>query len=109
MSVGLRRHQRFLRTRAIKISVKVSESSAIRVSASVKTSRRGHALRFRRVSRNLAAGKRVTLRLRLSKSSLRKLRRAFRHHRSFIANITVTAHDAAGNSGSRRRAVRLLR
>jgi len=86
-----------------------SDLSALSAGASLKTSRRAKSTRFKPVNRDLAPGKRTTLRLHLSKSSLRKLRRAFRHHRSFVAKVTVSARDAAGNIGTARRAVRLLR
>jgi glucose/arabinose dehydrogenase len=107
--ISLRRRQRFLRAHVVKIAVRVSEPSALSATVSLKTSRLAKTINFKRVRRNLAAGKRLTLKLHLSKSSLRKLRRAFRHHRSFMAKVAVTARDAAGNTGGARRAVRLLR
>jgi hypothetical protein len=50
----------------------------------------------------------VTLKLRLTKFTLRKLRRAMSHNRSRIARVTVTARDGSGNARTRRLTVRLV-
>jgi hypothetical protein len=67
-------------------------------------------LRFRIFTRaGVTAGRRITFKLRLSRRALRSLRRAFRHRKSFSAKVTVSARDAAGNAGSKRLRVRLVR
>jgi hypothetical protein len=50
----------------------------------------------------------VTLVLKLSKKTLRRLRRSMTHRRSRIATVTVTARDAAGNPRSKRVKIRLV-
>jgi hypothetical protein len=102
-------HQHVLRTHYLQISVTPSEAATITARATAHLGAAGRVLRFHTATRRISAHRRVILKLRLSKPSLRKLRRAFRHHRSFVARVTVTARDAAGNTGSARRAVRLLR
>jgi glucose/arabinose dehydrogenase len=107
--VGRNAHQHVLRTHYLRISVTPSEAATITARATVHLGVVARVLRFRTATRRASAHRRVVLKLRLSKTSLRKLRRAFRHRHSFVARVTVTARDAAGNTGSARRAVRLLR
>jgi glucose/arabinose dehydrogenase len=110
LSLRRRRRQRVLRTHSISVGAVSNELSSFTATATVGVARRASAtLRFKRATRrNVAAGKRVTLKLRLSKRTLRSLRRAMRHHRSRLAHVTVTARDSSGNARSRRLTVRLV-
>jgi hypothetical protein len=109
VSISLRKRQRILRTRAIKLAVRVSEQASVSGTATLNVGNAARVLRFKRTTRTLVANKRVTMRLKVSKRTLKRLRTALRHRRSFVAKVTVTARDAAGNVGSKRKAVRLLR
>jgi hypothetical protein len=64
--------------------------------------------RFKTVTRVAAANRAVKLRLKLSKKSLRAVKRALRHRR-LRAKITVTAKDSAGNGTVQKRTIRLKR
>ena len=96
LSLRRRKRQRVLRTHSISVGVVSNELAGFTATATVRVSHRASAiLRFKRTtSKNVAAGKRVTLKLRLSKRALRSLRRAMRHHRSRLAHVTVTARTA---------------
>jgi hypothetical protein len=109
VTVSLRKRQHIRRTHAIKLGVRVSEQSVVAGTATVNVGHAVRVLRFKRSTRDLTAGRRVTMKLKLSKSSLKRLLKAFRRKHSFAAKITVSARDAAGNVGSRRKAVSLLR
>ena len=74
---------------------------------SVNTSGASKVHRFKKVSAKAVPGTVVKLRLRLSKKSLKAVKRALRHHRKLKAKIRITARDAAGNSKSAKRSVRL--
>jgi hypothetical protein len=63
--------------------------------------------RFRETHRTLAAGKRTTVRLRLSRPAARKLRRAINRRGSVRARLQVRATDTAGNERTRARRVRI--
>jgi hypothetical protein len=104
-----RKRQRALRTHSISVGAVANELSTFSATATVKVAKTAKTLRFKRATRkNVAAGKRVTLKLRLSKGTLRALRRSMSHHRTRLAHVTVTARDAAGNARSRRVTIRLV-
>jgi hypothetical protein len=52
--------------------------------------------RFRGARRQVAAGRRTVLTIRLSRKAARKLRRTLRRKRVVVA-LTILARDAAGN------------
>ena len=70
-------------------------------------SKRTYALKRR--ARQVAAGTRVRVGLRLSKRGLRALRTAVRHHRRVTARLTATARDPAGNQTRAQKLVRVRR
>lgn len=65
--------------------------------------------RFKRARAAVSANQSVKLRLRLSKSALRVVRRALRHGKKLRAKIAVTATDLTGHETVRRQTVRLKR
>ncbi len=109
LSVRRRKRQRVLRTHSIRVGAVSNELATFTATATVRVGKTAATLRFKRATRkNVAGGKHVTLKLRLTKRTLRKLRRAMRHHRSRIAHVTVTARDSSGNKRTRRLTVRLV-
>lgn len=91
------------------LSTVSNELSTFSATATVRLSKAAATLRFKRATRkSVAAGKRVTLKLKLTKCTLRKLRRAMSHHRSRVAHVTVTARDSSGNARTKRLTVRLV-
>jgi thermitase len=65
--------------------------------------------RLRAASASIAAGGRARLALRVSRPALNAIRRALRRRRAVSVRVTVTATDAAGNTTTRRRTIRLRR
>jgi hypothetical protein len=110
LTLSARKGQHILRTRRLKIRVVTTTPSTIVARASITVSRRhNHVLKFRRITvRNAKAGKRTTLRLRLSRHNFRKLRRLLRHRGTMVAKVSVTISNGSA-SGSAVKAIRLLR
>jgi hypothetical protein len=109
LTLRRRKRQRVLRTHSISVAAVSNELATFTGTATVRVGKTAATLRFKRATRKgVAAGKHVTLKLKLSKSTLRKLRRSMSHHRTRIAHVTVTARDGSGNARSRRLSVRLV-
>jgi hypothetical protein len=66
-------------------------------------------VKFKRVRTPLRGGRRTILRLRPSRSGARKLRRTLRRHRRATLIVSVTARDAAGNTGRVQRRMKIRR
>jgi hypothetical protein len=109
ITLRLARRVRILRRRAISVKVSVNERSTVTGTATVNVGHAARVLRFKRVTRTLAARRQVTVKLRPSKRTLALLRRALRRKRSFLARVTFSARDAADNVRTKRRSVRLVR
>jgi hypothetical protein len=77
--------------RRLRVAVTTDELASVRVSGRL----RGVA-RFRTARRQVAAGRRTVLAVRISRRTARKLRRTLRRKR-VIAALTILARDAAGN------------
>jgi glucose/arabinose dehydrogenase len=108
LSLGRRKRQHVLRTHSIRVGAVANELVTFTGTATVKVPGKAATLRFKRATRKASAGRRVTLVLKLSKKTLRRLRRSMTHRRSRIATVTVTARDAAGNPRSKRVKIRLV-
>jgi hypothetical protein len=61
------------------------------------------------ITKQIPAGGKVTLELRISKRALRAIGRALRHHKNVNAQVTVSAKDAARNVTTKQRTIRLKR
>ena len=77
--------------RRLRVAVTTDELATVRVAGRL----RGIG-RFRAARRQLAAGRRTVLTVRISRRTARKLRRTLRRKR-VIAALTIVARDAAGN------------
>ena len=77
--------------RRLRVAVTVNELATVRV-----TGRLRGVGRFRTVRRQVAAGRRTVLTVRISRTTARKLRRTLRRKR-VVAALTILARDAAGN------------
>ena len=64
--------------------------------------------RFRTARRQVAAGRRTVLTVRITRKTARKLRRTLRRKR-VIAALTILARDAAGNQRRVERRVKIAR
>jgi hypothetical protein len=81
------------------VTVRPNEQVTINATGSVNTSgRAAKVLRFKRVTRSVAAQKTTKLRLRLTRKSLRTVKRTLRRGKRLRAKLTLTAKDRAGNT-----------
>jgi hypothetical protein len=104
------RKQHVLKTHYIKITVSSNELAAITARGRINIPGAAKVFRTHTSTRKCFGGKKVTLRLRLSKKTLGKIRRALRHRKFLTATITVTSKDASGNlSKAKHTSVRLVR
>jgi hypothetical protein len=66
-------------------------------------------VRFRRVRTPLRGGRRTIVRLRPSRKGAKRLRTTLRRHRRATLIVSVTARDAAGNTGRVQRRMKIRR
>jgi hypothetical protein len=105
--LGGARRQRLGATVALTLRA-ASEDLWARVSATVRLRGQRRLLRLTTVrSRFVGKGRTAVVRLKVPAATLRRLRRALAARPSVSAAITVRARDAAGNTATRTRAVRL--
>lgn len=102
------RSQRILRQgRAIVVKVKSSETATLRLTGTISVPGRDPALRS--TTRRLAAGRMVTIKVKLSSSAVRTVRRAWARHRKAVAVVKLRLTDAAGNATTTTRRITLRR
>jgi glucose/arabinose dehydrogenase len=89
--------------RRLRVAVTTDEPATVRASGRL----RGIG-RFRTVRRQVRAGRRTVLTVRISRRTARRLRRTLRRKRA-IAALTIPARDAAGNQRRVTRRVRIAR
>jgi hypothetical protein len=92
------------RTRRLTVALRTDEPCRAEVRARI----RGVA-RFKTTAAALTPGQRTVLRVRLTTRGTRALRRALRRHTSLRVALSVRARDAAGNTRTLRRTVRVRR
>ncbi|MEA2467322.1 MAG: hypothetical protein QOJ57_1448 [Thermoleophilaceae bacterium] len=95
-----------LRLRGFRLSITCDELCGIAATGVVRIRGSKRAYVLARVTRQLAANKRLKLTLRASARALRAIRSARRHHRRVTAGLTVVGRDAAGNATTAKRTVR---
>ena len=78
-------------------------------SVNVPATRAAKRLKLRSATAQIAAGSKATLKLGLSAKTLKAVKKALARRAKVSAKITVRTVDAAGNSSSRTRAVKLTR
>jgi hypothetical protein len=92
------------------VSILLNEAAAVAVRGTVNVPGRARVFRFRRVRRNVAAGVRTSIRLRLPKAGLRAAKRYLRRRgRRLTARVRIDARDHANNLSTRRRSFRVRR
>jgi glucose/arabinose dehydrogenase len=97
---------RVVRYRAGRLTLSLRSGEACRATISARV--RG-VTSFARVTKRLAAGRRTSVALRLSKRSARKVGGALRRHRSLRVAIRLATADASGNRRTLNRVYRLRR
>lgn len=94
--------------RSIEVQGGCLSACTLKATATVSLPGASKSLKLRGVSVKAASGKVVTLRIKLSKKSMRAVRRALRRGKKVIATVTVIATDATGASSAKRK-IRLKR
>lgn len=106
LAVTAARTQRLGRTGTIRLTASSNEKGQLEALASVRVARR--TLLFRSVSADVTVpGSAHTLKPRLSRSSLAKVKKALAGGAKLTARVEVSADDLAGNSASLVRKIRL--
>jgi hypothetical protein len=100
--------QKVLKRGALTLTLACDEACSARVAATL-TVTSARAFRLRGVLAHGAAGRRVTVLIKLSARSIKALRKALAANGRARLGITVRAKDAAGNASLARLSVRLLR
>jgi hypothetical protein len=105
--------QRAVANRRLNVQVRCDEPCTVTVRARIVFPGRLPAaaqarIALPKVTRQLAAGKRVKIGVPLGKKGRRTVRAALTARKAVTANITVTARDAAGNATVARRTVRIV-
>ena len=103
------RSQRVLKQKGFIVAVRCNEACGFTASGKMRLSgsKKGYALR--KSSKLVAGGKRVRVRLGLSKAGTKALRRTLARRRRASATVTILASDAAGNQTSRKVSIRARR
>lgn len=107
--LGGAKKQKLLKTKAILVTVLVDEAATVRAGGTLNVPGRARVYRLKSLTKKAAANKRVTFKLKLSKSQLKAVKRALRAKKKVVATVKVTARDAAGNARSATRKVRAIR
>jgi hypothetical protein len=95
-----------LRLHGFRLSVRCDELCGATVTGTVRIKGSKRVYVLARVTRQLAANKRVKVTLRASNRALRAIRSALRRNRRVTATLSVVARDAAANAGRAQRVVR---
>ena len=101
------RRQDVLARRAVLVTVAVNEAAAVSAKGTVSVPGQSKVFRLRKASRDLKAGAKATLKLKLPKQASRAFRRALARRVKLTARLTISAKDAAGNTRSAKRKVTL--
>lgn len=107
LTLGGAAAQRVVRRRSLSITASVNERATVSARAKVSVPGASRVLSFRKATKTVAAGAKATLRLRLSRKGRNAVAAALARGRSLKASVTVVARDAAGNSSSAKRRIRL--
>jgi hypothetical protein len=101
LTLAAKRVQRALKTKALSLSARCDERCSLRAVAKVKIGRRNVVLG--RAKATGASGRATKMKLKLSRKSLARLRKAMKRGKARVV-LTVAARDAAGNAaaGSRK-------
>jgi hypothetical protein len=94
--------------RRIRITVTLAEDAEVRATGKVVVAR-SKTFRLTRVkTRQVAQGVTTTLAVRVPSRTLAAIKAALRRHKPVTAKITVIAHDAAGNTTTKRRKIKIV-
>jgi hypothetical protein len=100
---------RLSRSGAVAFRLTSSESATGTATGTISLPKGAKVVRFKRAGVRLTANRAVTVRLKLAKKDAARVRRALRRHARLKARITLAAHDAAGNTATKRLTLKLAR
>ena len=98
-----------IRDGRVAVWVTATEAAAVTAKGTLGIASQASTHRLRTASAKVVASKRERMLLRLSKKTRRAARRALRRGKRLRVMVSVTLRDAAGNTGSAKRSVRLKR
>jgi hypothetical protein len=101
--------QHVLEQHGVVISVQPNVAGTVTATATVSLPAAGKVLRFRRATRNVAAGAKAVLKLRLTRAELSRIKVALRRHRKLVAKVVVTTTASGNEPSASRRKIRLQR
>jgi hypothetical protein len=84
----------------LRVTTRTSEAGTVSAGGTVAVPGSSRVYRLKGTSKSVAANVKTTLLLKLSKKSLKAVRRALKKHKRVKAKVTVTATDAAKNTRS---------
>jgi hypothetical protein len=100
--------QRVLKQHGIVLTVEPNVASTVTATATVSLPNGGKVLRFKRATKKAAAGAKSTLKLKLTKAQLRRVKAALRHHK-LKAKAVVTTTASGQKPSVKRISIRLKR
>jgi hypothetical protein len=89
------------------ITIKLDEDATIEATATVNVPGASKVYSFKRVRKQVTAGKSVKLKLKLATKNLRKVKRALRKGKKLTAKVKVVATDTDGNNSVKRTSIKL--
>ena len=101
--------QRVVKQRGLVVRARCGEACAVRAAAQIAMPDASRSVALRLATRTLSANARARLKLKTSKVSIRKLRRALKKGKRLGARLTVTAIDRTGNRTIATRQIRARR
>ena len=101
--------QRVLAQRHVRVRATSNADGRLSARGTIAVPGASAVVRLKRATRRVTGGRPVTLRLRVPRAALRRIRPALSDGKRLKARITVTARDLAGNTASRKVAVQLRR
>jgi len=104
LNVALRGLNKALRKHKVRVAMRCSERCSISLGTRLQ-----HVRKLKARHRDLAANQRAVITIKLSKSTLKKLRKRLKHHPSVRVKVAVRATDAAGNTKAVHRSGRIRR
>jgi hypothetical protein len=110
LSLSVRGRQRVLRQRGVILRASSDEAGTLVGKGTVTVpSRLARVLKLSPAGLKVSANRMGTVKLRLSRRSLRAVKRAFGKRRTLTARVSMTAFDEAGNYTTARRRIKLRR
>lgn len=106
-SSGTKKSQNVLKQKGLVASVKSNIAGSLTATGTVSVPSGAKVVRFKTAKKKLRAGKKTTVKLKLSKSGLNAISGALASGKKLKAKVTLTVKDAGGSKSTKRVTVRL--